>query len=285
MILVTGAAGKTGKAVVNALANRGASVRALVRRREQADLMLGIGASHVTVGDLRDRSTIEQAVDGVEAIYHICPNVDPLEIEYAQLLIHEAISAGVGHFGYHSVLHPQTERMIHHWRKLRVEEALFESGLPVTILQPCAYMQNLVAYVESINSQGRIRVPYSTAAKLSFVDLDDVAAVVATVLCEPGHKGAIYELAGPRAVDHRQIAAAFSTVLGRPVHAEQISTDAWASKARKNGLGERRIRALCAMFEYYDRFGFRGNSNVLTHLLGRRPGALEDAIRRMTVGR
>lgn len=283
MILVTGAAGKTGRAVVGALADQGAAVRALVHRREQEALVFSIGASQVIVGDLGHRPTIEQAVDGVRAIYHICPNVHPLELEYVELLIHQAVSAQVTHFGYHSVMHPQTERMAHHWRKLRVEEALFEAGLPFTIIQPCAYMQNLTAHEESINARGIIEVPYSVSAKLSLVDLQDVAAVVARVLCEPGHECATYELAGPEAVDYEQIADTFQALLGKPVRAEQLDLDTWRSNARRNGLGEEQINTLCAMFEYYDDFGFKGNPNVLAHLLGRQPNRLENAIRRMMI--
>ena len=281
MILVTGAAGRTGRAVVRALAERGAAVRALVHRPEQNDLMVSIGAAQVIVGDLGDRSTIERAVNGVSALYHICPNVNPLEIEFAELLIQASVKAEVRHFGYHSVLHPQTERMVHHWRKLRVEEALFESGLSFTILQPCAYMQNLSAYIESIKTCGVIQLPYSVSARLSFVDLQDVADVVATVLCGPQHKGAVYELAGPEAVDHVRIAEIFHEVLGKPVQAQRIGLETWASSARRNGLGEEQIGVLCAMFEYYDAFGLVGNPNVLTHLLGRQPNTLEDFVRHL----
>ncbi len=173
--------------------------------------------------------------------------------------------------------------MVHHWRKLRVEEALFESGLPFTILQPCAYMQNLAAYFESIHRSGKIRVPYAPVAKLSMVDLHDVAVVAAKVLCEPGHRWAIYELAGPAAVDHVQIADTFRAVLGKPVDVEQIDLDTWAKEARRNGLGEYQVRALCAMFEYYDRYGFIGNSLVLSTLLGRQPIKLEEVIQRMNI--
>ena len=59
--------------------------------------------------------------------------------------IRAAQSAGVERFVYHSVLHPQVEIMAHHWQKMRVEEQLFESGLSFTILQPAAYMQNVLA--------------------------------------------------------------------------------------------------------------------------------------------
>ena len=72
-----------------------------------------------------------------------------------------ARTAGVKRFVYHSVLHPQTEEMPHHWQKLRVEEEIFRGGLPFTILQPCAYMQNVVAYLDDIVMKGRYVVPYS----------------------------------------------------------------------------------------------------------------------------
>jgi NAD(P)H dehydrogenase (quinone) len=94
--------------------------------------------------------------------------MSPDEVVIGTLVIGEAKRAGVEHFVYHSVLHPQTERMTHHWQKLRVEEMLFESGLPFTILQPAPYMQNLLAVWKSIVEEGELRVPYSIHAKFSF---------------------------------------------------------------------------------------------------------------------
>jgi uncharacterized protein YbjT (DUF2867 family) len=255
-------------------------VRAFVRRRDQEDPVLELGAAQVVFGDLANRAAIRRAVDGVEAIYHICPNVDPLEVEYANLLIDAAIDAGLEHFGYHSVLHPQTERMAHHWRKLRVEESLFESGLTFTIMQPCAYMQNLLGQIESISDRGIIEVPYSTKAKLSLVDLQDVAQAIAVVMSEPGHSGAIYELAGPEPLDHEQIATVLGMLLGQPVRAQQLDLGEWSKHARQSGMGEYQRGALHAMFAYYDRFGFQGNPNVLTYLLGRKANTLDDFLRR-----
>lgn len=282
MILVTGAAGKTGKAVIRALRAQGVGVRALVRRRDQEDLVLELGATQVVVGDLANQAAVRRAVSGVKAIYHICPNVDPLEVDYANLLIDAAIDAGLEHFGYHSVLHPQTQKMTHHWRKLLVEESLFESGLTFTIVQPCAYMQNLLGQIESVSDRGIIEVPYSIKAKLSLVDLQDVAQAIAVVMSEPGHGGAIYELAGPEPLDHEQIATVLGSVLGQPVRAQQIDLDAWSKHARQSGLGEYQRNALHAMLAYYDRFGFQGNPNILTYLLGRQANTLDDFLRRTT---
>jgi NAD(P)H dehydrogenase (quinone) len=144
MILVTGAAGKTGLAVIKALAARGAGVRALVRRAEQVVEVAAQGASEVVLGGFDDAAALARAVRGATAIYHISPNVSPHEISYAQAVVAAAEAAGVRRFVYHSVLHPQIEAMPHHWAKLRVEEMLLGSGLDVTILQPTAYMQNIL---------------------------------------------------------------------------------------------------------------------------------------------
>ena len=82
--------------------------------------------------------------------------------------------------------------MPHHWKKLRVEEMLFESRLPYTILQPATYMQNLLAYWCKIHEEGIFQLPYSVETRLSMVDLNDVAQAAAIVLTEPGHVGATY---------------------------------------------------------------------------------------------
>ena len=86
--------------------------------------------------------------------------------------------------------------MPHHWAKLRVEEMLLASGLDVTILQPTAYMQNILAGWPGIVADGVFWVPYPVETRLSLVDLQDVGAAAARVSTEPGHEGATYELVG-----------------------------------------------------------------------------------------
>ena len=113
-----------------------------------------LGAEKVIVGDMYDESAIRFAMQGVQSVYHICPNMNPEEIEIGNLVIEEANRAGVEHFVYHSVLHSQTEKMKHHWAKLRVEEIILESGIPFTILQPAPYMQNLLVGWKSIVEDG-----------------------------------------------------------------------------------------------------------------------------------
>ncbi|MEJ2737516.1 MAG: NmrA family NAD(P)-binding protein [Anaerolineae bacterium] len=280
MILVTGAAGKTGRAVIRALRARGQSIRALVHRPEQAQAMASLGAHQVVAGDMRRQAVMERAASGVRAIYHICPNMSPDEGTMGRTVLDAARAAGVELLVYHSVLHPQTEAMPHHWQKLRVEELLFESGLAYTILQPAAYMQNLLAYWEAIVEQGIYRLPYAVETRLGMVDLEDVAAAAAIVLTEPGHAGATYELAGADALSQIEVAHVLARHLGRPVHAETQSLEEWERGARASGLGDYQVRTLIQMFRYYEQHGFWGNPNVLAWLLGRPPTTLDAFVER-----
>jgi uncharacterized protein YbjT (DUF2867 family) len=197
--------------------------------------------------------------------------MNPDELAIGRMAIATARAAGARHFVYHSVLHPQAEAMPHHWHKLRVEELLFESGLDYTILQPAAYMQNVLAGWKAITGQGVYRAPYPVETRLGMVDLEDVAAAAAIVLTEPGHTGATYELAGPEVLSQTEVAAILSQVLQRTVRAEQIPLTEWVVQAQAAGLGKYQLETLVKMFHYYEQYGFWGNSRVLAWLLGRPP--------------
>lgn len=270
MILITGAAGKTGQALIEKLAARGQAVRALVR----AGRSFSLPAEQVE-GDLLEAASLRAALQGVRAVYLICPNMHPKEEVIGELVIREAQTAGVQHFVYHSVLHPQAEAMPHHWNKMRVEEKLFASGLPVTILQPTAYMQNLLANFKD----DVLRNPYPIETQLSLIDVNDVAEAAATVLTERGHENAIYELCGTAPLSQTQVAEIFSQVLGRPVRAEAMPLELWEQNARAAGLNDYARETLLAMFRYYAHFGLAGNPNVLRWLLRREPSSLEDFVR------
>jgi uncharacterized protein YbjT (DUF2867 family) len=281
MILITGAAGKTGRAVLQALARRGAVVRALVRRSEQRAAVQNAGATEVVIGDLEDGRALHQAMQGARACYHLCPNMHPDELTIGQRVVRAAQVAGVGHFVYHSVLHPQTEAMPHHWQKLRVEELLFSSGLPFTILQPTAYMQNILAGWPAIRRQGIYAVPYPVESRLSLVDLEDVGEAAATVLSEPGHAGATYELVGTAPLTQLQVATVLTEQLGGLVVAQETPLSDWERNARAIGLGDYAVTTLLQMFRYYAAYGLVGNPNALRWLLGRAPTTLAEFVARV----
>ena len=281
MILVTGAGGKTGGAIIRALAARGEPVRALVRRSTQLDLARASGATAAAVGDLLEPSSLGAIFEGRTAVYHIGANAHPEEAEMGFHAIEAARAAGVTRFVLHSVLRPQIQAMPHHWRKHLVEGELVESGLDFTVLQPSSYMQNVQGVWATIQA-GCYSVPYPTDVRFSPVDLRDVAQVAAEVLTEPDHTGATYELAGPETLSSDQMAKRMSDALVRPVRAEEISRGNWL---RETTLDRARTATLLSMFEYYAAHGFSGNASVLKGLLGREPTTFAAYLREVVAER
>ena len=283
MILITGATGKTGQAVIAALALRGArGLRALVRPGGQSSpAAKKISAqAEIVVGDLLDTDALTAACSGVHALYHICPNMHPQETAIGRKVIAAACAARVSRFVYHSVLHPQVESMPHHWNKMRVEEMLCAAQLSFTILQPGAYMQNLLPDWLTISERGVHRVPYPPDTRLSLLDLADLAAVAALVLTEPGHSSATYELCSTPGLTQTQLAACFSEQLNRAVRTESISLSDWEKAARARGLADYAVATLLAMFRYYALQGLCGSPNVLRWLLAREPTTLAAFVQR-----
>lgn len=269
MILVTGAAGKTGLAIIRALRATGAHMRALIRRPEQEEMVLSAGAQEALIGDMMLESSFDRALTGISTIYHICPNMFAHEVEMGQLALQMAKRHFVEHFVFHSVLHPQVSAMPHHWDKLLVEEMLLEARLPFTILQPGAYMQNILGSWDAIIHEGKYHVPYPIDTRLGMVDLLDVAQAAAVVMTTPGHYGATYELCGNEILTPAQMASIMSEILGHEVAAVEQSVVNWQQNARHEGMDEAVIEKLTAMFQYYANYGFWGNSNALRLLIGR----------------
>jgi len=269
MILLTGAAGKTGQAVLLALTKHDVNVRVFVRTQEQASYLMSLGAHDSVIGDLNDKDAIQKAVQGCESIYYICPNVSPDEVQIGNNLLEAARNIDVRRFVFHSVLHPNIETMPHHWQKMRMEENIFESGIDFTILQPCAYMQNMLSNWKSIAEQGVYEIPYATTSRISIVDLEDVATAAAIVLTDNKYANAVYELAGPQPLSQDEVASILSTILNIGVSAKSIERKSWTENARKSNLSNIQIRTLLMMFEYYEKYGLVGNSNVLELIIGR----------------
>lgn len=280
MILITGANGKTGRAMIRALANAGGQVRAFVRDIGQAEDLRALGAGDIALGDMGDRSSLQAALDGASQILHIGPAMDPNEVEYTDNAIQAAKAADVAQFVYYSVMHPQRREVRHHRLKLEAEEHLIESGLPYTILEPIRYMQHLDPIWSRVVEEGVHAMPFSVDRKFNVADLTDLADAATRVLLEPDHLYATYELAGPEALSQRDMAAIISQVIGRAVRAEAVPLDALERRVRAAGLSDDRVEQMLNMNRHYDQHGFLGNPAILRMLLGREPTTFERYVER-----
>jgi NAD(P)H dehydrogenase (quinone) len=278
-VLVTGAGGKTGRAVMAALRSAGAQPRGFVR---DADRLAGVRHVEVAVGDQRRVDDLVAALEGVDAVYAIAPNVSPHEVEMGEAVTAACHRAGVRRLVLHSVIHPQLTSMPHHVDKGRVEELLIGSDLAWTILQPNAYLQNLAGALEELRA-GEFEVPYATDAALAMVDLDDVAKFPTRALLEDRGIHGTFELSGPEEVTGERIASVAAELLGRPVTASRLPPERWAE--RHPDLSDVARDRLLAMFAEYDRHGSPGDATVLGAFLARPPRTLRHVLHELLATR
>lgn len=281
VILLTAANGRTGRAVLDALGSRGADVRVLVRRAEQAEALTALGAAEVYVGDLTDEGAVSAAAAGCATVIHIGPPMHPDEVAITDRVVKAAIDGGAEHVVYYSVMHPFRREVRHHGLKLQATEHLVEAGIPYTILEPARYMQHLEPLWSRVIEDGVHAMPFSVDVSFNVVDLLDLAEVTARVATEPGHLYATYELAGPQALSQRAMADVLTRALGRDVVAQALSLDAMEAGARAKGISDDRIAQMRIMNAHYDAHGFLGNSNVLEWLLGRPATTYAEYVKRL----
>jgi uncharacterized protein YbjT (DUF2867 family) len=268
-ILVTGASGRTGRAVIETLHKRGAYVRAFIRREEVAGELRKLGADEIKLGNLFEGDGLAEAVSGCRQVLHICPPMNPGEADLAKKMTDLCLANNIERLVLYSVLHPLLSDVRHHHLKFQAEEYLVNSGQVYTILQPGRYMQHHQTIWKEIMATGKHAMPFSIEAQFNIVDLTDLAEAAAIVLTEEGHEAATYQLAGPHSLSQVDMARIISEVTGKTVIAEAKSIDAFKAGAAKAGMPADRIEQLCIMNSHYDKHGLIGNANVLEWLLGR----------------
>lgn len=279
MIVVFGAAGTCGAAVVRALAQREAPVRGFVRSESRAAAARAAGAREVAIGNLRDPASVRAALAGTQAAFYVAPRFASDEGSLGRMVVDEAVRAGVHRFIYQSAMHASVQWLLHHEQKRQVEEALYEADMEFTILQPARFMHLVVPPWRKIAESGVYAEPFSAEAPIADVDYEDVAEVAARALTGPEYANATFELCAEGMLNRRQRVALLSEAMGRPIRSGDITVDDWLAKAAIADPYEREART--RMFEYYDRHGFRaGNPLVLRALLGREPGSFRSFLAR-----
>lgn len=223
MILVTGATGNVGGALVSRLSTAGVPVRALVRSRERGDNLRGYDVD-LAVGSYEDEHALAQALDGVDRVFLLTP-ANPRMAEQELALVRTAKrvapSAHVVKLAAAGVDAPGESPVRFMRLHQEVVRGLADSGLPTTVVAPGSFMQNLLGQAASVQERGVLTASVGDAA-ISHVDVRDVAAVAAHVLTSDGHEGATYTVTGPEALTYAQVAETLGRVLGREVRHEDV---------------------------------------------------------------
>src|SRR5450432_3049029 len=204
VILVTGANGTVGKAVLAAVARSGEKHRAMYRSEE--DAVKAPAGAETVVADFSDKTSLASALRGVESVYLVCspiPNLVELEVH----AIEACEAAGVRRIVLNSALGAgDYGKSFPSWHR-KVEDRLKATKMAYCILRPNSFLQNVLAfYAPSIRAQG---VFYGAMgnARTSYLDVREIAVVAAKALRGGGeHDGNTYELNGPEALTCGEVA-------------------------------------------------------------------------------
>jgi uncharacterized protein YbjT (DUF2867 family) len=221
MILVTGATGTVGRALLDELATTDEPVRALTRRPVTADLP---GYVEVVGGDLDDPRSLEDAVRGVDRVFLVSTGSEGPAQDRA--LATAAAKAGAGHIVKLSTLSTGDEHIhdpITRWHRAG-EDAVRDTGVSATFLRPTGFMSNALQWAGTIADHDTAYHPHGDG-RVALVDPRDIAAVAATVLTRPGHEGQAYPLCGPEALGPADQVAILAEVLGRPLRYVEVSPE------------------------------------------------------------
>lgn len=259
-VLVTGATGNTGSALVPALRSAGVDVRAFVRDASKAQPLQDVGAE-IVVGDLDQPETIAPAVEGVDKIYLLTWN-GPTQAQQAENVIEAARRAGNPHIVRHSMWGSEKSRIVKQGNQ--VEEAVKSSGLPWTLLQPTFFMQNTMLAAQTIASDGAIYWDMKDG-KLGMIDVRDIVDAALAVLTGSDHKGKSYILTGPEAISFHDVAATFSKVLGKEVKYVNVPSEAVLESMVGMGFPEWIAKGYLELDEgFSEGFANRATDNVAT---------------------
>ena len=223
MIVVTGATGNVGRALVRMLTGAQLPVTAVARHITDADVPAGVRA---VAADLAEPAGLRDAFDGARALFLLVAGEDPEGVLAA------ARAAGIRQVVLLSSQGAGTRPQAYRHPGL-FEAAVRTSGLDWTILRSGGMTTNVLAWAESIRTRRAAEAPFGDVA-LPFVDPEDVAAVAAAVLrSRDAHLGATYTLTGPAPTTPRERAAAIAAALGEPVRfTEQTRAEAHELMAR-----------------------------------------------------
>lgn len=247
MILVTGATGTNGSEITKQLLDQGIKVRVLVRNSQKATSLMSLGAE-VVEGSFSDLDSLKKALDGMEKALMLPPLV-PEMVEFQKNFIEVAKAQNLKHLVKFSGMGASIEAPIEIGRLHGLAEQMVEeSGVPFTHLRPTSFMQNTLALAGTIKSQGVFYQP-AGEARISHVDVRDIAAVAVKVLTEDGHCGKSYDITGPEALSFDEVAQKISAVIGKPVQYINVSGEDFKQSLINWGQSEWLAQVVTELYE------------------------------------
>lgn len=276
MICVTGAGGTVGREVLKQLKGSREPVRAAYHSKAKVDAAKAKGVDAVII-DYADPQSLRDAFKGCFELFLLGPSV-PNQTELEINAVNAAKAAGVKHIVKLSVMDCDKEDYefgkIHH----AVEKAIEASGLEWTFIRPNSFMQNAVTYMgDTIRADSAF---YTAAedAKISQVDVRDIAEIAVKALTESGHDGKVYTLNGSEALTYDEIAAVLSNELKRPIKHVSLPPADLKGAMVSQGVPEILADRLLDLERYYREGRASGSQSDIRAVTGHDPRRFADYV-------
>lgn len=268
MICVTSASGTVGSEVIRRLEAENIPFRAAFFSQAKAEAAHARGVE-VAIIDYNRPETLRSAFQGCDRLFLAAPNVSN-QTQLELNAVEAAKAAGVRHIVKLSVLGADDAYSLARVHRPS-EEAIEASGMAWTFLRPNGFMQNAVTFMgPSIRGEGAF---YSATgqAKMSHVDVRDVAAVAVKALTASAHEGKIYTLTGPEALTYDEMADELSQVLGREIRHIDLPPEDLKGAMLAGGMSEDIADVLLDLERYYREGRPSRVTNDVKQVTGRDP--------------
>ncbi len=275
MILVTGATGLTGGALVRRLSAGRVPVRALARSATRAERLSTLPQVEVVEGDMAQPATLGRALLDVDRAMLIS-SADPAMLEVQSNFIDAAARAGVGHVVKLSGIIPDLHSPFRYARMHgEIERRLESSGMAFTHLRAGEFMHAYFRQVPSIVAKGKLLLPMEDA-RIASIDVGDIAEVAATILTGSGHEGAVYPLTGPEALSMTDVAEKLSAATGKAIQYVNVAPEQATAAQLAAGMPPFTAEALAELFAERRKGKEAQVSPFVQTILGRRATSFDE---------
>jgi uncharacterized protein YbjT (DUF2867 family) len=279
MILVTGATGLNGTALLRLLSARGVAVRALVRHPAKAEAIAALPHVEIVQGDMARPETLAPALRDVDRAMLISSS-DPMMLEVQSNFVDAAKKAGVRHVVKLSGIMPELNSAFRFARMHDdIEKRLEASGMAFTHLRAGEFMPAYFRQAPNIAAKGAMFLPMEDA-RIACIDVGDIAEIAAKVLSGSGHEGKTYPLTGPQALTMAEVAEKLSAATGNTIRYVNVPPEAARQAQLAAGMPPYLADAL------FELFAERRNGKEATvwpdaaALLGRPPTSFDEFAKR-----
>jgi uncharacterized protein YbjT (DUF2867 family) len=273
MMLITGATGTVGSEVVKRLSAHGVQVRAVTRDPRKAGAHRLPHVQFVP-GDFEDVDSMRRACAGVDQAFLLTNSTERAEQQQIAFT-RVAQQSGVRHIVKLSQLHADAnapERFLRYHGV--VEAAIQASGLTFTFLRPNLYMQGLLNFRQSIQQQSAFFAAAGDA-RISAVDVRDLADVAVAALTTAQHNNKVYALTGPDALTFAEMAHQLSRAVGRTITFVDMPPESMRAALADLGFPAWQADGLLEEFAMYRRGEAAGVEPGVREALGQPPRAFD----------